>query len=47
METFLKAAEVLRTKIKINSRVFLMIGFPRETFSEIYETVSVEPMNLD
>ena len=48
METFLKAAEVLRTKTKINSRVFLMIGFPRETFSEIYETVNVaRQMNLD
>ena len=48
VETFLRAAEVLRTKTKINSRVFLMIGFPGETFSEIYETVSVaSQMNLD
>ena len=48
VETFLKAAEVLRDFPEIHSRVFLMIGFPGETLSMINDTMSVaKEMNLD
>jgi len=48
VDTFLKAAEVLKKIEKINSRVFLMIGFPNETFQQIKDTVDVSlAMNLD
>ena len=48
VETFLKAAEVLKKFEKIHSRVFLMIGFPKETFSQIQDTLNVAlEMNLD
>lgn len=48
VEIFLKAAEVLRKRERINSRVFLMIGFPHETYREIYETIVLaKKMNLD
>ncbi len=45
---FLKAAEVLRKYEQINARVFLMIGFPRETYRMILDTITVSlEMNLD
>lgn len=48
VETFLKAAEVLKKYEKIHSRVFLMIGFPNETFAQIQDTLNVAlEMNLD
>ena len=48
VENFLKAAEVLNKIEKINARVFLMIGFPNETFSQIKDTIDVSTtMNLD
>ena len=48
VENFFKAAEVLNKIEKINARVFLMIGFPNETFSQIKDTIDVSTtMNLD
>ncbi len=45
---FLKAAEVLRKYEQINARVFLMIGFPNETYRMILDTFNVaKEMNLD
>ena len=45
---FLKAAEVLRKYPEINSRVFVMIGFPNETFAQIKESHEVVmEMGLD
>lgn len=48
VENFLSAAEVIRRYPSIYSRVFLIIGFPHETFSQINDTISVaREMNLD
>jgi len=48
VETFLRAAKVLRRHESINSRVFLIIGFPNETFSQVNDTFDVaKEMNLD
>jgi radical SAM superfamily enzyme YgiQ (UPF0313 family) len=48
VETFLKAAEVLRKYDEIHASVFLMIGFPGETMSMILDTIKVAgEMNLD
>jgi radical SAM superfamily enzyme YgiQ (UPF0313 family) len=48
VDSFLKAAEVLSKIEKINARVFLMIGFPNETFQQINDTIDVSrTMNLD
>lgn len=48
VEIFLKAAEVLRRYEQINSRVFLMIGFPHETFRMVQDTFRVaQEMDLD
>ncbi|HIA62461.1 MAG TPA: B12-binding domain-containing radical SAM protein [Planctomycetaceae bacterium] len=48
VETFLKAAEVLQKYEQINARVFLMIGFPDETYRMILDTINVSlVMNLD
>ena len=48
VEIFLKAAEVLRGVEDINARVFLMIGFPGETYGQIMDTISVaREMSLD
>ena len=45
---FLKAAEVLGKYPQINSRVFVMIGFPGETFSQMRESHQVvKEMNVD
>ena len=48
VENFLKAAEVFRKYEKINARVFLMIGFPNETYQMILDTIEVsKQMSLD
>ena len=45
---FLKAAEVLRKYPQINSRVFVMIGFPGETYSQMKESYEVvKEMDVD
>lgn len=47
-KTLLKAAEVLRKHEQINARVFLIIGFPGETYRKILDTINVaQEMNLD
>ncbi|OGL44741.1 MAG: hypothetical protein A2W05_01885 [Candidatus Schekmanbacteria bacterium RBG_16_38_10] len=48
IKTFLKAAEVLRKYEQINSRVFLMIGVPGETYRMILDTFNLAlEMDLD
>jgi len=48
VKTFLKAAEILQKYEQINARVFLMIGFPGETYRMILDTINVSlAMNLD
>ena len=48
VKNFLNAAEILKKYPHINTRVLLMIGFPNETFSNIYDTVKVSlEMDLD
>lgn len=48
VKNFLKAAEILRRYEEINARVFLMIGFPGETYRMILDTINVAlEMNLD
>ena len=48
VEVFVRAAKVLRKYEKINSRVFLMLGFPHETFRMIKDTLDVAlEMDLD
>lgn len=48
VETFLRAAEILRKHEGIHSSVFLMIGFPGETMAMILDTVNVaREMDLD
>ena len=48
IKSFLKAAEVLRKHEGINSRVFLMIGFPEETYRMILDTFTLSmEMDLD
>ena len=48
VKNFLNAAEILKKYPEINTRVLLMIGFPNETFSNIYDTVKVSlEMDLD
>lgn len=48
VDIFLKAATVLRRHEKINSRVFLMLGFPHETFRMVKDTFDVaREMDLD
>ena len=48
VETFLRAAEVLRKYEQIHSSVFLMLGFPAETMSMIVDTINVaREMDLD
>jgi radical SAM superfamily enzyme YgiQ (UPF0313 family) len=47
-EVFLEAAETLRRFPEINARVFLMIGFPGETYRDILDTFeAAQQMNLD
>ena len=48
VKIFRKAAEVLRKYEQINSRVFLMIGFPEETYRDILATINLAiEMDLD
>ena len=48
VEIFLRASEVLKKYPKINSRVFLMIGFPNETYGQILDTINVSrKMDMD
>lgn len=48
LENFLKAAEVFRKYEEINARVFLMIGFPGESYKQILDTINVaNEMALD
>lgn len=47
-ETFLRAADVVRKYEQINARVFLMLGFPGETYRMVLETIELSrAMNLD
>jgi len=48
VKNFLRAAAVLRKHEQINARVFLMIGFPGESYRMILDTINVaSEMNLD
>ena len=48
VENFLKAAEVFRRYEEINARVFLLIGFPNESYTQILDTINVaSEMDLD
>jgi radical SAM superfamily enzyme YgiQ (UPF0313 family) len=48
VETFLRAADVLRQYEQIHASVFLMIGFPGETLSMMMDTINVaREMDLD
>lgn len=48
VETFLRAAEVLQNYEQINTKGFLMFGFPGESLHMMFETISLaEKMNLD
>ena len=47
-KTFLRAADVLRKYEQINARVFLMLGFPGETYRMILDTIELSrAMDLD
>lgn len=47
-ETFLKAASVLKKYEQINSRAFLMLGFPGETYRMLLDTLNLAmQMDLD
>lgn len=48
VDVFIRAAEAFRKHEQINSRVFLMIGFPHETFAMVRDTFEVaREMDLD
>ncbi len=48
VDVFIRAAEAFRKCEQINSRVFLMIGFPHETFAMVRDTFEVaREMDLD
>lgn len=48
VEIFLKAAQILHKHEQINARVFVMLGFPHETFRMIWDTFRIaQEMNLD
>jgi radical SAM superfamily enzyme YgiQ (UPF0313 family) len=48
VENFIKAAETFRKFPEINARVFLMIGFPNESYRQILDTINVSnEMSLD
>ncbi|MHA1948311.1 MAG: B12-binding domain-containing radical SAM protein [Candidatus Thorarchaeota archaeon] len=48
VESFIKAAEILKKFPQIYANAFLMIGFPNETFSQIQETIDLAlKMDLD
>lgn len=47
VETFIKAADKLNQFKKINSRGFLIVGFPEENISKIFDTINLaERMDL-
>lgn len=47
-KTFLRAAEIVRKYEQINARVFLMLGFPGETYRMILDTIELSrAMDLD
>ena len=41
VDTFIAAAEVLKKFPSINTRALLMIGFPNETFGQIFDTIKL------
>lgn len=48
VKNFLRAAETLRKFESINARVFLIIGFPGETYRQLLDTIEVsQEMDLD
>jgi len=48
VKAFLKAAEILRKYDQIHSSLLLMVGFPNETMSMIFDTIKVaREMDLD
>ena len=48
VETFIRAAEVLQKHEQINTKGFLMVGFPGETLAMAFDTIALaEKMNLD
>ena len=48
VEIFIRASEVLKRYPKINSRAFLMIGFPKESYRQIMDTINVaKKMDMD
>jgi radical SAM superfamily enzyme YgiQ (UPF0313 family) len=48
IETFVKAAKVVRKFEQINARILLMVGFPGETLGMILDTIKLaEKMDLD
>ena len=48
VDTFLRAAEVLRRHERINSNVYFMLGFPGETIGMIRDTIEIaRRMGLD
>ena len=48
VETFIRAADILQKHEQINTKGFLMIGFPNETLRMAFDTVALaEKMNLD
>ena len=48
VETFIEASEVLKMYPKINTRALLMLGFPNETLSMIFDTIELaEKINFD
>lgn len=48
IETFIKAAEVVRKYEQIHTRTLLMISFPGETYAETMDTIKLaQEMNLD
>lgn len=48
VDTFVRAAEVLKKYEKIHSSVFLMVGFPNETMSMVFDTINLaRQMDLD
>ena len=48
VDTFLRAAEILQQFEQINTKGFLMLGFPGESLDMIFDTISLaEQMNLD
>ena len=48
VKTLLRAAEVLHRYPTVNTRLFLMIGFPGETYDMVHDTFTVaKEMNMD